>query len=88
METQLSLLILFEAFKYSITKVDYVSLFRHFFEMEIEFSNYLTLKARATSIAFLNAKGAKFTDAIIFCEPMIGNQEKQSTKAKDRKSVV
>jgi hypothetical protein len=32
----------------------------------------------------LNAKGASFTDAVIFCEPIIGIQEKQSVVAKQR----
>lgn len=48
----------------------------------IDLSNYVRLKSQAKSIAFLNAKGASFTDAVIFCEPMIGIQEKQSVDAK------
>ena len=47
----------------------------------IDLGNYTNFK-NYKSIAFLNAKGATFTDAVIFCEPMIGIQEKQSVVAK------
>ena len=47
----------------------------------IHLENYLGFK-NSENIAFLNAKGAPFTDAVIFSEPMIGIQEKQSVVAK------
>jgi Cdc6-like AAA superfamily ATPase len=50
----------------------------------IDLSNYVTFKSQAKSLAFLNVKGATFTDAVVFCEPMIGIQEKQSVVAKKR----
>ncbi|KAJ3252840.1 hypothetical protein HK103_001134 [Boothiomyces macroporosus] len=39
---------------------------------KIEMNNYKRCKSDPDSIAFLNAKGATFTDAVIFSEPMIG----------------
>lgn len=54
-------------------------------EKRIEMGNYSDYKNVSGCMAFLNAKGASFADAIIFSNPMIGIQEKQSITAKKRK---
>ena len=46
---------------------------------------YQNLSSDSECIAFLNAKGASYADAIIFSSPQIGIQEKQSVEAKKRK---
>lgn len=53
-------------------------------EMRIEMGNYSDFKNVSGCMAFLNAKGASFADAIIFSNPMIGIQEKQCIIAKKR----
>ena len=50
----------------------------------INLKNYNILKNDSKCVAYLNAKGASFTDAVISCEPMIGIQEKQSVLAKQQ----
>ena len=50
----------------------------------IDLDNFKEFQKKARSIAFLNAKGATFTDAVIFCTPMVGIQEKQSVVSKKR----
>lgn len=53
----------------------------------IDTSNYKTYEESTLDtecIAFLNAKGASFADAVIFSRPRIGIQEKQSVVAKKR----
>jgi GTPase SAR1 family protein len=49
---------------------------------QINMTNYQKFKSDSKCVAYLNAKGAPFTDAVIFCEPMIGIQEKQSVLSK------
>jgi len=51
---------------------------------QINMANYKNFKKDDKCAAYLNAKGASFTDAVIFCEPMIGIQEKQSVLAKQQ----
>jgi len=43
-------------------------------EQQINMSNYKNFRKDDMCVAYLNAKGASFTDAVIFCEPMIGIQ--------------
>ena len=47
--------------------------------------NYIELISDYECMAFLNAKGASFPDAVIFSNPIIGIQEKQSIVAKKRR---
>jgi hypothetical protein len=49
------------------------------------YEKYQDLSFDSECIAFLNAKGASYTDAVIFSTPQIGIQEKQSFEAKKRK---
>jgi hypothetical protein len=49
------------------------------------YEKYQNLSSDSECIAFLNAKGASYADAIIFSIPQIGIQEKQSVEAKKRK---
>jgi hypothetical protein len=51
---------------------------------QINLANYKNFKKNDKCVAYLNAKGASFTDAVIFCEPMIGIQEKQNVLAKQK----
>ena len=51
---------------------------------QINIANYKNFKKNDKCVAYLNSKGAPFTDAVIFCEPMIGIQEKQSVLAKQQ----
>jgi hypothetical protein len=49
------------------------------------YGKYQNLSSDSECIAFLNAKGASYADAVIFSIPQIGIQEKQSVEAKKRK---
>jgi hypothetical protein len=49
------------------------------------YKTYEELISDSECITFLNAKSASFPDAVIFSNPRIGIQEKQSVVAKKRK---
>ena len=51
---------------------------------QINLLNYKKFKHKSKCFAYLNAKSAPFADAVIFSDPIIGIQEKQSVVAKQQ----
>jgi hypothetical protein len=92
-EDGLCSIMLSELFPLRDLQADTVIRFRPLFQImsstqRMDLHNYKTyeeLISDSECIAFLNAKGASFPDAVIFSNPRIGIQEKQSVVAKKRR---